>query len=118
MRELGIYIHIPFCKQKCYYCDFISFAKNDNKIDDYIETIKKEILQISKMVDHKDNIVTTIYIGGGTPSYINEKHIYKTFLRPIAFDKTGYKATTIIPIKIFIVCKTENPSAKFMMYWK
>lgn len=75
MRELGIYIHIPFCKQKCYYCDFISFAKNDNKIEDYIEAIKKEILQISKMVDYKDNIVTTIYIGGGTPSYINEKHI-------------------------------------------
>ena len=39
--ELGIYIHIPFCKQKCYYCDFISFAKCEDKIEEYIKALKK-----------------------------------------------------------------------------
>ena len=36
MKEVGLYIHIPFCKQKCYYCDFISYSNKDNCIDGYI----------------------------------------------------------------------------------
>lgn len=70
-KELGIYIHIPFCKQKCYYCDFISFANKDKKQEQYINAAKKEIdtYQLEKYN------VTTIYIGGGTPSYIESKYI-------------------------------------------
>ncbi len=70
-KELGIYIHIPFCKQKCYYCDFISFANKDKKQEQYIDAVKKEIdtYQLEKYN------VTTIYIGGGTPSYIESKYI-------------------------------------------
>lgn len=70
-KELGIYIHIPFCKQKCYYCDFISFANKEEKQEQYIKAIKKEIdtYQLEKYN------VTTIYIGGGTPSYIKSKYI-------------------------------------------
>lgn len=70
-KELGIYIHIPFCKQKCYYCDFISFANKDKKQEQYINAVKKEIdtYQLEKYN------VTTIYIGGGTPSYIESKYI-------------------------------------------
>lgn len=67
----GIYIHIPFCKQKCYYCDFISFANCENLIDKYIKALKREIQHTLKPKDKID----TIYIGGGTPSVIDSKYI-------------------------------------------
>jgi len=37
MKDVGIYVHIPFCKQKCYYCDFVYFKKKKDKIKKYIE---------------------------------------------------------------------------------
>lgn len=70
-EELGIYIHIPFCKQKCYYCDFISFANKETQMDQYIEALKREI----ENYDFRKYNVTTIYIGGGTPSYLESKKI-------------------------------------------
>ena len=70
-KELGIYIHIPFCKSKCYYCDFISYQNKEEKIHEYIEEVIKEIEQY----DIYNYNVTTIYIGGGTPSFIDEKYI-------------------------------------------
>ena len=75
MKELGIYIHIPFCRQKCFYCDFISFPKQEEKIKTYIECMKKEIEQRAKQLVEKEYEVTTIYIGGGTPSYIEPVYI-------------------------------------------
>lgn len=73
-KELGIYIHIPFCMQKCYYCDFISYAKCENLQEKYIECIKKELAK--KITEVNENYdITTIYIGGGTPSYIDSKYI-------------------------------------------
>lgn len=75
-KELGIYIHIPFCKQKCYYCDFVSFSNKQNLIEQYIEAVKKEINNYFKDEGFlKRYNVTTIYIGGGTPSYIDSKYI-------------------------------------------
>lgn len=74
-NELGIYIHIPFCKQKCYYCDFISFVDKQEYIDKYIESLKRELDSYEL---NKYNI-TTIYVGGGTPSVIPSKNI-KDFL--------------------------------------
>lgn len=73
MKELGIYIHIPFCKSKCLYCDFNSYANKDSCIDRYIKSVKKEIEKYAQ--DNKNVLVKTIYIGGGTPSYIKEKYI-------------------------------------------
>lgn len=73
MKEIGIYIHIPFCKSKCIYCDFNSFAQKDDCIEPYIKAVKKEIKEYAKK--NEDILVKTIYIGGGTPSYIKEKYI-------------------------------------------
>lgn len=73
MKELGIYIHIPFCKSKCLYCDFNSFAQKDDCIDRYIKSVKREIERYAQ--ENKNVLVKTIYIGGGTPSYIKEKYI-------------------------------------------
>ena len=70
-KELGIYIHIPFCKQKCNYCDFISYTNKCQKIEEYIKCLKKEI----SLFDFSNYIVTTIYIGGGTPSFVDSKYI-------------------------------------------
>ena len=69
-KEIGIYVHIPFCKRKCDYCDFISYSNKDSKIQEYIEAVKKEI-ELQKIKSE----ITTIYVGGGTPSYIEGKYI-------------------------------------------
>lgn len=69
-RELGVYVHIPFCKHKCEYCDFISYCNKDEQIEEYIEALKKEI-----KMQNIQSWITTIYIGGGTPSYIDSKYI-------------------------------------------
>lgn len=69
-KEVGIYIHIPFCKKKCYYCDFVSYCNKDNLIENYVKAVKKEI-----QMQNIQSQITTIYIGGGTPSYIDSKYI-------------------------------------------
>lgn len=78
MKELGIYVHIPFCKQKCYYCDFVSFDQKNNLIDKYVQSLIKEIEIRSNEILNlygKDVKIATIYIGGGTPSYIDCRYI-------------------------------------------
>ena len=109
MEKLGIYIHIPFCKQKCKYCDFISFKCSEKEQELYIESLIKEIknydyykkikqieniyqqnekkvLKLFEIEDSKWNEnyskvlnrkITSIYIGGGTPSCIDSKNIKK-----------------------------------------
>ena len=75
-KELGIYIHIPFCKHKCDYCDFVSFSSKQKFIENYIETVKKEINNYFRNKTILETYtVTTIYFGGGTPSYIDSKYI-------------------------------------------
>ena len=69
-KKIGIYVHIPFCKQKCYYCDFVSYCNKDNLIYDYVKAVKKEI-----RLQNIQSQITTIYIGGGTPSYIDSQYI-------------------------------------------
>ena len=71
MKELGIYVHIPFCKQKCSYCDFISYCDKNDLIEKYIKALKQEIKNSSV----NEYEISTIYIGGGTPSYIESKYI-------------------------------------------
>ena len=73
MKKIGIYLHIPFCKQKCYYCDFVSFAKQNEFHKQYIYALKEEIKNVFKESNQYE--VSTIYIGGGTPSFIDEKYI-------------------------------------------
>ena len=81
MKEIGIYVHIPFCKKKCKYCDFISF-ENTDLINEYIGSVLNNIDNIDKILLEnnigklpEDLIIDTIYIGGGTPSFISSKYI-------------------------------------------
>lgn len=73
MKELGLYVHIPFCVSKCYYCNFNSYTGLDNLKEDYIKAIVEEIMAFSSKV--KDYEITTIYIGGGTPSCMDNSAI-------------------------------------------
>ena len=43
MKDIGIYIHMPFCKQKCYYCDFVSYSGAENLIEEYIRKLNEEL---------------------------------------------------------------------------
>ncbi len=74
MRKLGIYVHIPFCKQKCAYCDFCSFCADNQMVEQYFSSLRKEIEKKA----NKDFLISTIYFGGGTPSFVDEKHIVRT----------------------------------------
>lgn len=77
MKELGIYVHIPFCKRKCNYCDFVSCTRIEMQ-EKYVESLLKEIEYYKNKIteEGRNNFkVTTIYFGGGTPSIINERYI-------------------------------------------
>lgn len=70
-KEIGLYIHIPFCAHKCDYCDFVSFSAKEDIIEKYINKLIDEI-KSEKLEQYK---IKTIYIGGGTPSFIKSKYI-------------------------------------------
>lgn len=63
------YIHIPFCRQKCHYCSFVSFPDLSQK-DEYLKTLKKEIL-----LKYKGESLQTLYFGGGTPSLLSVEEL-------------------------------------------
>ena len=73
MKNIGIYVHIPFCQQKCNYCDFISFANKQEFKEKYIEALENEI----NHCEQEDLAVNTIYFGGGTPSYLPSDYIIR-----------------------------------------
>lgn len=75
MKEIGIYVHIPFCKQKCIYCDFISFSNKFNKVEEYINKLRQEIEIKASKIGKSEILINTIYIGGGTPSIISKEYI-------------------------------------------
>lgn len=96
-KELGIYIHIPFCKRKCYYCDFISYCNQEQYIERYIEALTKEIEFEMEEISKRN--ITTIYIGGGTPSAIETKHISKILEKlKIKDNKTDKRTTNKVDI--------------------
>lgn len=82
MKDVGIYVHIPFCKQKCYYCDFNSFADKNEFKEEYIKWLLYEIEHVGEgnkedYEQNRDDLVRvrTIYFGGGTPSILDSKII-------------------------------------------
>ena len=72
-KDIGLYIHMPFCKAKCYYCDFISYANKEKLIKEYVEALIKEM----KHINLSKYSIQTVYIGGGTPSLIDNESISK-----------------------------------------
>ncbi len=76
-NEISLYIHIPFCIEKCLYCDFVSYKITDtekhNSVEIYIQALKHEITLYETLL--KNATIKTIFIGGGTPSSIEGRYI-------------------------------------------
>lgn len=76
-KRLGIYIHIPFCKSKCEYCDFYSIGgSRDRRVtDDYLQALADHIREAGRLAP--EYLVDTVYFGGGTPSFFGAENLEK-----------------------------------------
>ena len=88
----SVYIHIPFCKHICSYCDFCKMYAHTKWIYAYLKALEKDIKS-----NHKGEMLSTIYIGGGSPSCLNIK----------ALNKKGF---TLSPISVI-----DTATSVFMM---
>lgn len=70
MKRYGLYLHIPFCEQKCFYCDFASYSGKGKYVEEYLRMME---LEIRKKTEGK--IFESIFIGGGTPSYLSADNL-------------------------------------------
>ena len=95
-QNKSVYIHIPFCDTICSYCDFCKFLKNDEWVNKYFKTLKKEIGN-----KYRGEILDTIYIGGGTPSCLNLEQLTKLFNIIKIFNKSDI-------IEFTFECNIEN----------
>ena len=105
----GIYIHIPFCERKCFYCDFYSID-NLSFIDDYVFSLEKEIHL--KSINYPDRKIDTIYIGGGTPSTLSNDKIERILK---AIDKNFIKNSDV---EITIECNPNSLNKEKLSFYK
>lgn len=110
MKEVQVYIHIPFCEKKCKYCNFVSYCVNDNIITQYVDKLLDEI----KFKLSKEILVTSIYFGGGTPSLIDAELIEKILNQIKSCASISYKC------EISIECNpnsaTKEKLSKYYSY--
>ena len=89
-KPLGLYLHIPFCRQKCVYCDFYSLANSESRMDEYTDALCAHLeLWAPRAAEHS---VDTVYFGGGTPSYLGAdrlRRILDTVLRQYSVRNTA-----------------------------
>lgn len=94
IRDIGLYIHIPFCVRKCDYCDFLSAPAAQDTIDRYFDAMLAEIEQYQGNMGNY--IVRTIFFGGGTPSVVNANYIgrvMESLSRIFRIDRDRLEAT-------------------------
>lgn len=85
---MSVYIHIPFCKNICSYCDFCKFYYNEKWADNYLSALEKEIKS-----NYKGEVVDTIYIGGGTPTCLNINQLERLLKLTNLFNKNKIEFT-------------------------
>lgn len=71
--SIGLYVHVPFCVKKCTYCDFATWAGRENEIPRYVDAVIGEITRRGEAAGHPK--ADTIFLGGGTPSLLDEDQI-------------------------------------------
>lgn len=76
-KELELYIHIPFCVKKCAYCDFLSSVQNEEVRENYVNALVREIKEYRQL--QEQYVVSTIFIGGGTPTILSGKQMQRIF---------------------------------------
>ena len=72
-KTLGLYLHVPFCKSKCIYCDFYSLPRAEEKMDEYVRALSRHLEAASARCEGYG--VNTVYLGGGTPSYLGRERL-------------------------------------------
>lgn len=72
-KTLGIYVHVPFCKSKCAYCDFYSLPNADGRMDEYMKAVTTHLTETAPRAE--GHVVDTVYIGGGTPTLLGGKRL-------------------------------------------
>ena len=97
-REIAIYLHLPFCTGKCLYCAYITSANQSKDfVDRYIDAIEKEINILLKFPNLQEVIVNSIYIGGGTPTYLSVQQLERVL--KLLKTKFNIKPTAEITIE-------------------
>ena len=83
-NKISIYIHIPFCKSRCHYCDFCSSLLAESNVEKYFKYLRREIKLQEDFLRYK--IIDTVFIGGGTPSAVDAK-----FIKEIMEDLSSFE---------------------------
>ncbi|MEE0956895.1 MAG: radical SAM family heme chaperone HemW [Ruminococcus sp.] len=107
MNSIGVYIHIPFCKQKCPYCDFFSGSGSEIEYDRYVQATIKKIDYWAQLCDKQ---VSSIYFGGGTPSVIGTDRLC------MLLDKI--KSAFSVYDNAEVTCEMNPESAKKIDFFK
>ena len=97
----GLYIHVPFCKSKCIYCDFVSFAGCEGSFEQYTDALCKEIASYKQKC--RDKIFDTVYMGGGTPSVLPTfliRKIVDSVKNAFCFDKNAEWTLEVNPATV------------------
>jgi oxygen-independent coproporphyrinogen III oxidase len=110
MKDLSLYIHIPFCKSRCAYCGFLTFANKSGCIAPYIKALIKEIKIKAKKSGKY--LIESVYIGGGTPSLIESKLIEQI----ICTIKKNFNIKT--GAEITIECNPESVTKEKIRHYK
>ncbi len=95
-KELSIYVHIPFCKRKCLYCDFLSFCPSGDQMDEYFGALKREICSVAESL--RDREVISVFFGGGTPSFPEAENI--CFVFEFLRDNFHFRSDAEISIEV------------------
>lgn len=91
--DISLYLHIPFCKKKCKYCDFVSINARDEFVASYVSALEKEIEMQGKAYDNA--VVKTVFFGGGTPSLLPPEH-FSRIMRAVKNNfKTNFSEVTV-----------------------
>lgn len=107
---LGLYIHIPFCRQKCAYCDFCSFPATDEAQERYVQALILEITLAARTVP--DMPVDTVFIGGGTPTLLSSGQLRRIF------DAVAAHYTFEKPVEISIESNPATLSDELLSLFK
>ena len=107
----GVYIHIPFCKSKCDYCDFYSLAGREEEMDHYQKALIAHLRSFAPRL--KGRVADTIYFGGGTPSYYGEKRL-RELLVLIQRRRNTYRYEIHILDEAEIIRRSEHSTLHYM----
>jgi len=104
----GIYIHIPFCKKACHYCNF-HFSTQTNNIDSFVEALLKEIVLRKEYITKP---IQTIYFGGGTPSLLSNHHL------SLIVDALKAQYALANTIEFTVEANPDDISLEKLQFWK